>query len=298
MLERHEIEAFLTLAEELHFGRAAQRLRVSTARVSQTVRKIERRVGVPLFDRTSRRVELSPLGRQLYDQIQPAWAQIGAAYSRAVDEGRGLSGTLRVAFTDAAGGQLVVRATEVFRKRAPDCQVEMREVRMADLMPWLRDGEVDLALATFPVHAPGIVMGPVLITEARMLAVSWQHPFARRADVGMDDLATAKMLQLPETMPDSLRDDRTPSRTPSGRPIEAGPSAATFQELLTLVGAGKGVFPVGAHARRYDPRPDVAYVIIRDAPPLEWGLMWRADGATARVHAFSRAAHDLVLSHR
>ena len=65
MLERHEIEAFLTLAEELHFGRTAERLHVSTARVSQTIRKLERRVGAPLFDRTSRRVELSPAGGQL-----------------------------------------------------------------------------------------------------------------------------------------------------------------------------------------------------------------------------------------
>src|SRR6185369_3531384 len=97
MPERHEIEAFLTLAEELHFGRTAERLRVSTTRISQTIRKLERGIGAPLFDRTSRRVELSPLGRQLYDQIQPAWAQIGAAYSRAVNEGRGRSGTVRVA---------------------------------------------------------------------------------------------------------------------------------------------------------------------------------------------------------
>lgn len=57
MLERHELEAFLTLAEELHFGRTAERLHVSTARISQTIAKLERRTGVPLFVRTSRRVE-------------------------------------------------------------------------------------------------------------------------------------------------------------------------------------------------------------------------------------------------
>ena len=59
MLERHELDAFLTLAEELHFGRTAERLHISTTRVSQTIAKLERRVGVPLFNRTSRRVELT-----------------------------------------------------------------------------------------------------------------------------------------------------------------------------------------------------------------------------------------------
>ncbi len=62
---RQELESFLVLAEELHFGRTAERLRVSTAQVSQTIRKLERRIGVPLFTSTSRRVELTPVGRQL-----------------------------------------------------------------------------------------------------------------------------------------------------------------------------------------------------------------------------------------
>ena len=73
MLERHEVEAFLALADELHFGRAVDRLRMSTTRVSQIIRKLERRVGVPLFDRTSRRVQLTAVGGPLYEDVRPAW---------------------------------------------------------------------------------------------------------------------------------------------------------------------------------------------------------------------------------
>lgn len=298
MLERHEIEAFLTLAEELHFGRTAERLRVSTARISQTIRKLERRVGVPLFARTSRRVELSPTGRRLYDDLRPAWATMTAALARAIETGRGFTGTLRVCFTGAAAGQLLVGATELFRERHPDCDVRIREAQLADLMPWLRDGEVDLALAAFPVREPGIDSGPVLVSEARFLAVPVGHSFAGRDAVSVEDLATVTMLQLPDTLPESLRADHTPAATPAGRPIRAGRSAATIQEMLTLVGAGHGVFPVGANVRRYYARPDVAYVHLHDAPPLHWGLLWRTDNATARVHAFSEAAYDLVSAHR
>ncbi|MGN9767341.1 LysR family transcriptional regulator [Micromonospora sp. SD12] len=298
MLERNELEAFLAVAEELHFGRAAERLRVSTARVSQTIRKVERRVGVALFNRTSRRVELSPVGRALYDELRPAWDQIAAAVGRAVEAGRGFTETLRVCFTGAAGGQLLVSITEVFRRRHPECQTQIREAQMGELMPWLRGGEVDLALATFPVDEPGIVTGPVLVSEARFLAVPVGHPFARRDAVSVEDLADVAMLQLPDTLPRSLRADRTPHVTPAGRPIRAGISAATFHEVLTHVGAGLGVFPVGANARRYYARPDVAYVHLGDAPPLQWGLLWRADGATARVRAFAEAAHTLTLKDR
>src|SRR4051812_32884369 len=231
MLERHELEAFLTLAEELHFGRTAERLHVSTARISQTIAKLERRVGVPLFNRTSRRVELSPVGRELYEGLRPAWAQIGAAFENAVASGRGVTGTLQVAFTGAAAGQLLVGATELFQARQPGCDVRIREVQIVAILPWLRDGEVDLALTNFPMDEPGLVAGPVLVREARMLAVPSGHPFARRASVSLEDLARTTLLQLPDTLPQSLRDDRTPRRTPAGRPIKPGPSATTFQEI-------------------------------------------------------------------
>ncbi|KJY41381.1 LysR family transcriptional regulator [Streptomyces sp. NRRL B-1568] len=294
MLERHELEAFLTLAEELHFGRTAERLHVSTARVSQTIAKLERRIGVPLFNRTTRRVELSLVGRQLQEEIRPAWSRINDAYKRAVDAGRGVTGLLRVAFNGPAAGQLLVGTTQAFRARHPDCEVQIKEARVPEVLLWLRSGEVDIALTVHPMHEEGIATGPVLVREARMLAVPTGHPFARRATVSVEDLARVTVLQMPETLPKSLREDRTPSRTPAGRRIAPGPSAMTFNEMLTLVGAGEGVFPVGAHARRYFARPDVAYVPFEDAAPVEWGLVWLADGATSRVRAFSEAALGLV----
>jgi len=294
MLERHEVEAFLTLAEELHFGRTAERLRVSAARVSQTIGKLERRAGVALFRRTSRRVELTAEGRRLYEGVRPAWDQIVAAFEQVTASGRGLAGPLRVAFVGAAGGQLLVRVAEVMRRRHPDCDVRLREAQMADLMPWLRDGDVDVALGTFPIVEPGIATGPVLMSEGRMLAVPAGHPLARREAVSLEDLAGVTMLQLPGNLPASLRADRTPAATPAGRPIVAGPVAATFNEALTLIGAGRGVFPVGEQARRYYGRPDVAYVPFRDAPPLRWGLLWRVDGATARIRAFAETAEGLA----
>jgi DNA-binding transcriptional LysR family regulator len=118
VLERHEFDAFLTLSEELHFGRTAERLRVSTARVSQTIRKLERQVGSPLFIRTSRRVELTAVGRQLYDDLRPARNMIDTAMQRAIDAGRGFTGTLRAGFLTAAvlavpSGHPIARAESV-----------------------------------------------------------------------------------------------------------------------------------------------------------------------------------------
>ncbi|MFI0896915.1 LysR family transcriptional regulator [Streptomyces sp. NPDC020983] len=294
MLERYELEVLLTLAEELHFGRTAERLHISTARVSRTVATLERRIGAPLFARTSRRVELTPVGRRLAEEARPAWRRITAAYEAAVEAGRGLTGTLDVAFTGAAGGQLLAGAAERFREHAPGCEVRIREARPADVVAWLRDGEAEVVLASLPVDGPGIASGPVLIGEARMLAVPAGHPFARRGTLSLEDLARVTLLRLPAHAPQSLQEDRAPRTTPAGRPIAHGPAAATYNELLTLVGAGRGALVTGAQTRRYYARPDVAYVPFRDAPPVEWALHWRADAATARVRAFADAVGALL----
>jgi DNA-binding transcriptional LysR family regulator len=274
MLERYELETFLTLAEELHFGRTAERTHVSTARVSQTIKRLERRVGAPLFIRTSRHVELTPIGHRLYDDLRPASELLAAGFERARRSARGITGTLRVGFVGAAGGQLLLEAAELLQTRRPGCEVLVREVQLVDALPWLLDGEVEVLLTCFPSERDDLVAGPPLVTEARILAVPSGHPFADRQSVSVDDLADATVLRTP--------------------PTEEDPSAGSFQEILTLVGAGRGLFPIGAHMRRYYVRPDVTYVPFRDAPPVHWRLLWRADGATARIQAFVAAAHDLL----
>ncbi|MFE3516744.1 LysR family transcriptional regulator [Streptomyces sp. NPDC059166] len=294
MMERHELDAFLTLAQELHFGRTAERLHLSTTRVSQTIAKLERRVGVPLFNRTSRRVELTAVGRQLEQEVRPAWESIAAAFGRAIETGRGLTGTLRVAFVGAAGGQLLAGAAELFRGREPGCQVQLREAQIGEVFPWLRDHEVDMALVHHSAAEPGLASGPTLVREARMLAVPSGHPLTRHESASLEDLARVKLLRLPDSVPDSLQRDCTPSTTPAGRPVEHTHASATFNEMLTRIGSGEGCFVVGAQVRRYYARPDVAYVPLRDAPPLEWALYWRADSATARVRVFCDSASRML----
>ncbi|MEV6010512.1 LysR family transcriptional regulator [Streptomyces sp. NPDC051976] len=289
-MERYEIEAFLTLAEELHFGRTAMRLRVTTARVSQVISKLERRVGAPLFERTSRSVVLTPIGQRLHDDLRPAFERLDAALAAAVAAGRGVTGLLRVGFVGAAAGQLLVRATDRFRDRYPDCDVEIREVQMGEALERLRADELEVLIACLPLSGPDLANGPVLLSEPRMLAVPAGHPFTARGSVSVEDLARTEVLQAPCSLPDHWREPDSPRLTPAGRPIPVGRSAATFQEILTLVGAGQGVFPVGAHATRFHARPDVVYLPFHDTPPLDWGPVWRASRATARIRAFAETA--------
>jgi DNA-binding transcriptional LysR family regulator len=296
-VEQRDIEIFLTLADELHFGRAAERLHVSTARVSQTIKKLERRIGAPLFERTSRRVALTPIGRRLCDRLRPAYQQIQEALDEAMSAGRGVRGTLRVGFVGAATGQFVLEVAEAFRAEHPDCDVRLRENQFGEGLGPLRGGEIDMVLATLPVRGArqaDLTGGSVLFEEDRLLAVSARHPFAQRRSVSFADLARAKVLRTPPAVPDYWDRALVPQHTPDGRSVERGPSFDTVQEMLALVGAGMGTYPVPTQATSYYIRPDVTYVPIHDAPPYQWRFVWLSAAETARVRAFDQAAATLA----
>src|SRR5215204_3468025 len=123
-LELRELRTFLTLAEELHYGRTAERLGVTPSRVSQTIRSLEQRVGGRLFDRTSRRVRLTPLGVQLRDGMLPAYEQLQRVYLDVREVATGVAGHLRIGmYSSANGGPQLLAIIRLFHERHPDCRV-------------------------------------------------------------------------------------------------------------------------------------------------------------------------------
>ncbi|GAA2396295.1 LysR family transcriptional regulator [Catellatospora methionotrophica] len=290
MLERHEIETFLTLAVELHFGRTAEKLGVTTGRISHVVKKLERRIGAPLFERTSRVVRLTPIGHRFAEDLTPAVAGLEHALRRAVEAGRGVTGRLRVAFLGEWTAPTLLKAVSLFNRRHPECEVSVHEVQLYNSRASLVDGSIDLLLASYPFD--GMACGPTLLRENRVLAVPSAHPLAKVPSVSLEALADHPVVQYPAATSAVFKRDRTPDHTPSGRPIPKGPAGNTFSEMLTLVAMSRGVLPVGEHTRLYYPRADVSYVPIHDAPPIERGLVWLETNTTARVREFVHAASD------
>lgn len=294
-MERHEIEAFLVLAEELHFRRTGERLGLAQGRVSQTIKRLEHRLGVTLFERTSRHVALTPAGRRLYDDLAPAYRQVKKAVARAVASGKGVTGTLRVGFSSQWSADLLIKATDVFRERYPDCAVQIQEVQLSDPLGPLRANAVDLQLTEFPVAEPDLVAGPVLFSEPRALIIPAQHPFARRESVGLEDLARTPLVSVSGNIPHHWIDYHYPRRTPEGRPIAHGATAVYWMEVLSLVAAGRGVSPAALRAAQYHSRPGIVFVPFRDAPPIEYGLVWPRNGVTARVRSFVETVSEVSL---
>jgi DNA-binding transcriptional LysR family regulator len=269
-MERREIEIFLTLAEELHFGRTAERLLVSQARVSQTIAKLERRFGVSLFERTSRRVALTPVGAALYTDVRAGHDRIQQGIAAALAAGRGVTGTLAVGLEAPAVAELAASVFARFRARHPAIELVFRETGFTDPLDLLRAGEVDVAVTNAPVDEEGFEEGPEVYREPVVLAVARGHRLAGRETVAQSDLDGETVFRAGRRAAPYRRE---PDRT-----------AATLLELLARIAAGEGVCPLAAHAADYFARPSLAMVpFAPGSAPVSWVLCWRRGQRTARV---------------
>lgn len=289
-MELREIEVFLVLAEELHFGRTAERLYLSPSRVSQSVRAMEARVGGTLFERTSRRVRLTALGEQQWDGLRPGFDQVRRAVAEARDAARGPDGELRVGLLSlAAGGSRFDTVVERFERRFPACRVEVLEAFPGEALERLRTGELDAIVHWLPLRQPGLAMGPVLLDAAPVLAVRVRHPLAERGWATLEDLGEHVVLDAEGVLPAEALDELVPRLTPAGRPIRRRFREGRMAEVLSLVARGRVVHPtvdsVGDHYRHPGPKRDVRHAHGRrrkiDTCPRRNGHPERADETRA-----------------
>ncbi|MFD0276912.1 LysR substrate-binding domain-containing protein [Kitasatospora sp. NPDC127111] len=291
IVELRDIEIFLALAEELHFGRAAERLRVSQARVSQAIKKQERRIGAALFDRTSRTVVLTEVGRQLRDDLQPVYAGLHGSLERARLAARGITAQLRI-------GMLPFNVVDLhpywrtFRSRYPQWELRIRPASFNDVFRQLRSGELDVCVAWLPVEESDLTVGPVLCTDRRVLAVAADHELAGRASVSLEVFADFPHVSAPG-LPAYWEDSYLPFHTRRGRPIERGRPVASADELISLVGMGEVVHGFPSHVIGYWGMPNVHWLPVSDMPALSFALVWRTEAETDLIRALAGTVRDL-----
>jgi len=291
-MDTAEIEVFLALAEELHFGRTAERLRMPQPRVSRLVSALERRVGGVLFERTSRRVRLTPLGEQLRGQLQPVYRQLTEALDGARAVARATAGVLRIGFSPTSNMAVLTRLTAAFEVRHLGCRAVLDGISNLDPYSALRRGQLDVLVNWLAVDEPDLTVGPVLEYRDRVLAVASTDPLAARQSVSVEDLADRDVALMTPPFPPALYDAIIPPRTPSGRVISRSQTVRSIHELVALVARGRIVHPTAAGIPMFA-RDDICLVPITDMPPLPLGLIWCTAHHNARIQALAETVRSL-----
>lgn len=283
-VELRDIEIFLTLADELHFGRTAEKLFISPPRVSQSIAKQEKRIGAPLFERTSRRVTLTPLGVQLRDDLEAGYRRILQGVEAATSSAHGGTDTLTFGVMGPMWQDLAP-VTALFRSRFPQVDFRLREIRIDDPFTPIRSGDVDVALLWLPVDEPDLQVGARAFTEPIVAMVGVESDLATRSSVSLDELVAYDVLPLGVPVPEYWEAAASPA---ARRPADADRPVRTREEVLwVLANDREAVAFACGQALKYYERGVAAYIPIEERPTLNWGMVHRSG-------RLSRWARELI----
>jgi DNA-binding transcriptional LysR family regulator len=293
-IELREIRTFLTLARELHFGKTAQLLGITPSYASQTIRALEARLGGRLFERTSRRVALTPLGEQLLVKLEPAYQRMQEALDETHQATVGVAGTLRIAmYTESLAGRHLLSIIRAFESRYPAANVTVMVTGLErSYLDILRHGQADMLAVRLPLSDPDITVGPVISRDRRVLLVARRDPLARRQSVTLEDFADHAVSDAP-AFPREMMDALIPPVTPSGRRYRRIVNR-NIEEMLLSIAAGRQVHLTVPYFLEHHAHPDIASVPVDGLPPSQTALAWLAASRSPAVRAFARAAADVL----
>lgn len=257
-VEVRHLRAFVAVAEELHFGRAAQRLHMAQPPLSQLIRALEGSLDAQLFERTSRSVRITPAGELMLERARGILRDV----DRAVDDvgriGRGRSASLRFGFNDHGPTERIPRIAARFAREHPDIHLEMMgglySKRAAKMV---RDGELDVALVHGSIKVPGVET-IVVLTEPVVATLPARHPAAGYVEVSMRDLADDDWLTSPVESGSTTREWLFAASAAAGFRPRIAYSVEDTMAMMAMVGAGTGVAVVPASVTAYRP-PGVVY---------------------------------------
>jgi DNA-binding transcriptional LysR family regulator len=300
-IDLRELRVFLTLAEELHFRRTADRLRLTPSRVSQTLRELEHKLGAQLVHRTSRHVQLTSFGERFRGELGPAYGELVRVLEHAHAGAPSLQGSLRLGlFSAPAEGRHLVEIVEAFGTLHPECEVDIVQLSWDEPLAPLRRGDVDLMACWLPLEQPDLVVGPILTRARRVLAVAREHPFAERESISVEELADLPVPRL-DGWPRELHETLLPTTTPSGRPVAGVRIPAGERNILEIahrVARQELVLPTVASAKPYGVPYDLAYVPITGMAPARSALVWRRHTRDPKLRELIRIAREVLRTAR
>ncbi|WP_431702039.1 LysR family transcriptional regulator [Pseudomonas sp. BR20] len=246
MLDLRKLRYFLTVAEELHFGRAALRLHLAQPPLTRQISALEADLGFKLFDRTSRTVTLTAQGRSFLPYARGVLEQVELAQVIAGKLAAGTAGQLALGYVSSiALSDLFSQSIQAFAQRFPDVQLTLVECASGSLGAQVADGRLDIGLSRLlpqndKVHA-------LSLGEERLVAaVSSDSPLADQAGISLAQLSAFPLILFPADYGSGLNQSIEQLYRHHGVPLHAGPTGRQITSIIALVAAGQGVALVPA----------------------------------------------------
>ncbi|MGC9410416.1 LysR family transcriptional regulator [Streptomyces sp. DZ1-3] len=290
----HQLRLFLTLNEELHFGRAAARLFITQPALSQQIRELEKRLGVGVVERSGRTLRLTEAGQALLPEARAAIGAVDRLRRVADAQVRQASGRLVVGTMGAEASMKHTRSVlGLLRDRHPGMSVQLVNLGFGDHLAALAQQEADVVFLRPPVTDDIEVHH--LATEPRVACVAADHPLAALPALTVAHFSGVPVVDMPRQVPRLWWDFWAVDPRPDGSRVRYGPVVTDMESLLHTVAAGEAMCFLPAAAREYFARPGVTYVDVADLAPSTSALAWlRARRNEATVRAVRHAAREAM----
>jgi DNA-binding transcriptional LysR family regulator len=293
--EISQLRYFVAVAEHLHFGRAAQALHISQPPLSRAILALEQRLGVALFARTRRRVELTPEGARLLEEARRTLGQL----ERTVLELRGMAsgeqGRLRIGFVSLADFGVLPELLKAYKSARPGVTLALREMLSPEQSAALAAGELEFGLLLPPVFEAAGLEHVVVQRERFVAALPARHRLAAgRGPLAMSALAGESFVMVPREIAPGLYDIVTGLAARAGFSLNVAQEAIQMQTVVSLVSSGLGAAIVPASLANLGRRGVVYRALADRHPALELWLAWRRGALRAAGRDFVAQARRIA----
>jgi DNA-binding transcriptional LysR family regulator len=290
-MELRQLQYFLAVAEELNFGRAAARLQIAQPPLSRQIRQLEQELGVELFRRTKRRVELTEAGRVFLEEARQILSQVEQGVRVAQRASRGEIGRLVVGFEGSSTYDVIPVSLKVYRERFPEVDLVVYAMTTEEQIQALLENRIGIGFVVSPLNDRRLAI-EIILREALILAIPESHPLVARNEVRVRELEGESFIMFQRNRGCGLYDQVIAICQRAGFSPRVIQEADEMQVMLGFVAAGLGITLLSASVEQFQ-RPGVVYRTLQPSTPkVALALAWRRDDPSAVLQAFIEVVRE------
>lgn len=292
-MELTHLKYFIAVAEELHFGRAAAKLHIAQPPLSQQIKRLEDELEVKLFNRTSRRVELTAAGRVFLEEAHAIVSRAERACAEISDIARGRTGYLAIGFNEPAINTFLAVTVNKFMSSYPEVKLALKELETLLQFEALEDKRIHIGFMRPFGHDMTGYSSRMVISEEYRLAMLASHPLAQQQIIPLKALAGEPLIMFPKATQPILRQRLEDCFRAVGVEPQVVQDATSKHTTLALVKAGIGIALIPESSTLYAPDEVVFRQLSGELPRVNTFAVWRSDNDSPVVENFLRMVPPL-----
>ena len=291
-MELRHLRYFVTLAQELHFGRAAQRLHIAQPPLSQQIRQLETELGFELFYRTKRQVQLTEAGQVFLGEVEQIFRQLEQAVQTGRQTSRGEKGKLVVGFVSSAAYNILPNILRLFRCQFPDVSLELHELTTDEQLRLLDENQIDVGFLRPPVNEEKFDWEQVF-QESLIIAIPQTHSLGNEKVVSLKSLIDEPFILFPRFLAPGLYDSVISLCQQAGFCPNVVQEAIQMQTIVSLVAAEMGVAIVTESLQNLQRTGVVYKPLVETTPEVSIAMIWRKNDTSPSLGNFLAIARKM-----